>query len=131
MSGETTLEEAGLFLSTRERVAVDIERNVQARLSVLFLKDRITEHFDAIISGVTSFGLFVELLEYFISGAVTIESMKDDQYNFDNHGNKLVGKRTANTYQLGRIVRVQLDHVDMLSKRITFSLVEDNAGKKS
>jgi len=131
LSGETTLDEAGLFLSTRERVAVDIERNVQSRLSVLFLKDRITEHFDAIISGVTSFGLFIELLEYFISGAVTIGSMKDDHYNFDNHGNKLVGERTAKTYQLGRLVRVQLDHVDMLSKRITFSLVDDNANKRS
>ena len=127
LSGETTLDEAGAFLSSRERVAVDIERNVQARLSVLFLQDRLTEHFDAIISGVTSFGLFVELLEYFISGAVPIAALDDDYYNFDSRGHKLVGERSANTYQLGQLVRVQLDHVDMLSKRITFSLVDTNA----
>jgi ribonuclease R len=124
LSGKTTLEDAGLFLSTRERVSVEIERNVQARLSALFLKDRITEEFDAIISGVASFGLFVELLEFFISGAIPIESLGDDYYHFDSNGHKLVGERTASTFGLGKLVRVRLDHVDMLSKRITFSLVE-------
>ncbi len=127
VSGKTTLDEAGLFLSGRERVAVDIERNVQSRLSVLFLQDRLTEEFDAIISGVTSFGMFVELLEYFISGAVPLESIKDDYYTFDSKGHKLIGERTAKAYQLGELIRVRLDHVDMLSKRITFSLVDAKA----
>lgn len=124
LSGPTTLEEAGLFLSSRERVAVDVERNVQSRLSALFLRERVTEHFDAIISGVTSFGLFVELLEYFISGAVPIKEMADDYYIFDSRGHKLVGERTAKTYQLGSLIRVQLDHVDMITKRISFSIVD-------
>jgi ribonuclease R len=123
--GKTSLEEAGLFLSARERVAVDIERNVQSRLAALFLRDRVNEHFDAVISGVTSFGLFVELLEYFISGAVPINEMKDDYYNHDGKGHKLVGERTGKIYQLGDLVRVQLDHVDMLTRRITFSLVDE------
>jgi ribonuclease R len=123
LAGKTTLDEAGLFLSNRERVAVEIERNVQSRLAALFLRDRITEHFDAVISGVTSFGLFVELLEYFISGAVPVKDMEDDYYNHDSRGHKLVGERTAKTYQMGDLIRVQLDHVDMISKRITFSIV--------
>ena len=85
----------------------------------------MTEHFDAIISGVTSFGLFVELLEYFISGAVPIREMDDDYYIFDSRGHKLVGERTAKSYQLGSLIRVQLDHVDMITKRITFSIVDE------
>lgn len=125
LPGKTALDEAGLFLSSRERVAVDVERNVQSRLSALFLRERVTEHFDAIISGVTSFGLFVELLEYFISGAVPIREMDDDYYIFDSRGHKLVGERTAKTYQLGSLFRVQLDHVDMITKRISFSIVDE------
>ena len=124
LAGKTSLNEAGLFLSNRERVAVDVERNVQSRLSALFLRDHVTLHFDAIISGVTSFGLFVELLEYFISGAVPIREMKDDYYIHDSSGHKLVGERTGRSYQLGDMIRVQLDHVDMISKRITFSIVD-------
>ncbi len=130
LAGKTTLDEAGLFLSSRERVAVDIERNVQSRLAALFLRDRVTEHFDAIISGVTSFGLFVELTEYFISGAVPIRDMDDDYYNHDSRGHKLVGERTARTFQMGDLIRVQLDHVDMIAKRITFSIVDDEAAKQ-
>ena len=128
LAGKTSLDEAGLFLSNRERVAVDVERNVQSRLSALFLRDHVTLHFDAIISGVTSFGLFVELLEYFISGAVPIREMADDYYIHDGKGHKLVGERTARVYQLGDLIRVQLDHVDMISKRITFSIVDETAG---
>ena len=127
MAGKTSLDEAGLFLSSRERVAVDVERNVQSRLAALFLRDRVDEEFDAIISGVASFGMFVELFEYFISGAIMVKDMEDDYYRHDEKGHKLVGERTGKSYQLGDIVRVQLDHVDMLAKRITFSIVADPA----
>ncbi len=127
LAGKTSLAEAGLFLSNRERVAVDVERNVQSRLAALFLRDRVEEQFDAIISGVTSFGLFVELFEYFISGAVMVKDMEDDYYRHDSKGHKLVGERTGKTYRMGEIIRVQLDHVDMLTKRITFSIVAESA----
>jgi ribonuclease R len=128
LAGKTALDEAGLFLSNRERVAVDVERNVQSRLSALFLREHVAQHFDAIISGVTSFGLFVELLEVFISGAVPIREMRDDYYIHDSKGHKLIGERTNRSYQLGDLIRVQLDHVDMISKRITFSIVDEMVG---
>ncbi len=117
------MAEAGIYLSKRERIAIEVERNVQARLAALFLRDRVNEEFDAIVSGVTSFGLFVELLEYFISGAVMVRDMEDDYYLHDSRGHRLIGERSGRIYQLGQMVRVQLDHVDMLAKRITFSLV--------
>ncbi len=130
LPADTTMAEAGVHLSRRERIAIDAERNVQARLSALFLLERIDEEFDAIISGVTSFGLFVELFEYFISGAIPIRSMKDDYYLFDSRAHRLIGERTNRIYQLGGQVRVRLDHVDMRSKRITFSLVPGRTDKK-
>ncbi len=130
LPADTTLAEAGIHLSKRERIAIDTERNVQARLSALFLLDRIDEEFDAIISGVTSFGLFVELFEYFISGAIPIRTMEDDYYLFDSNAHRLIGERSNRIYQLGGQVRVRLDHVDMRSKRITFSLVNNAPGRR-
>ncbi|MCI5126475.1 MAG: RNB domain-containing ribonuclease [Candidatus Electrothrix sp. AR5] len=117
-------EAAGTFLSARERVAVEAERNVQARLAALYLRDKVTEQFEAIISGVTSFGLFVELADCLISGAVPVNEMKDDYYRYDNKGHKLLGERTGKSLRLGDRVQVQLEQVDMLSRKITFSLVD-------
>ncbi len=124
------LSRAALHLSARERVAVDAERDVQARLSCLFLLEKIGEEFDAVISGVTSFGLFVELTRFFISGAVPIQGMKDDYYLFDSRAHRLIGEHTNKVYQLGQTVRIHLDHVDMQAKRITFSLVHDEPADK-
>jgi len=121
---QAQLEEAGLHLSKRERVAVDVERNTQTRLSALYLLDHIGENFDGIISGVTSFGMFVELLETFISGVVAVSDLSDDYYIFDGQAHKLTGELTGRTFQMGNLVRVRLDHVDMISKKITFALAE-------
>jgi len=121
---KTPLAEAGLHLSKRERVSVDVERNTQARLSALYLLEHIGREFDGIISGVASFGLFVELLDTFISGAISIRDLRDDYYIFDGRAHKLIGETTGRIFQMGNLVRVRLDHVDMLSKKITFALVE-------
>jgi ribonuclease R len=116
------LIEAGLHLSHQERISVDIERNVHARLSTLFFKDRVGEKFQAVISGVTPFGLFIELTDYFISGAIPVQEMRDDYYIHDSRGHRLIGDLTAKTHQLGNLVEVQLTRVDMISKKLYFSL---------
>jgi ribonuclease R len=121
---------AAIHLSKRERVAVDGERDVQARLSCLFLHERIGEEFEAVISGVTSFGLFIELLEFFISGAIPMHAIPGDYYLFDSRAHRLVGERTNNIYQLGQSVRVRLEHIDMRAKRITFSLIDHEQAPK-
>ncbi len=119
------LAEAGLHLSQCERKAIDIERNVHVRLAALFLLDRIGETFGAIISGVTAFGLFIALDGSFINGSVPLKTMTDDYYLHDSRRYRLIGERTNKMYQLGDRVTVRLDHVDLLSKRIIFSLLPD------
>ncbi len=126
---EEDLSQAALHLSAQERMAVNAERDVQARLSCLFLLDRINEEFEAVISGVTSFGLFVELTSLFISGAVPMRSMKEDYFLFDSRAHRLIGERTNKVYQLGQTIRIRLDHVDMQAKRITFSLNQNEPAK--
>jgi ribonuclease R len=118
------LETAGSFLSGRERAAIEVERNVQARLSSLFLRQRVGEIFAAVISGVTSFGLFVELLDCLVSGAIPVREMADDFYHYDTTQHRLLGERRGKRYGLGDTVQVRLERVDMLSKKLTFSLVD-------
>ena len=124
-----TLAEAGLHLSQCERKAIDIERNVHSRCSALFLMDRIGETFGAIISGVTAFGLYIALDESFINGMVPLTSMTDDYYLHDSRRYRLIGERSNRMYQLGDRVRVRLDHVDLVNKRLSFSLVPAAAAK--
>lgn len=115
-----SLEDAALHLSKRERISVDVERNTQSRLSCLFLQDHVGEEFDSIISGVSTFGLFVELLDSFISGAIPAGELTDDYYILDTRAHRYIGERTGRTFQLGDLLRVRLDHVDLLSRKITF-----------
>jgi len=124
-------EEAGLFLSKRERVAVDADREMVARLQVRFMADKIGESFEAVVSGVTSFGLFVELIDVFISGAVAITDMSDDYYHHDEERHRLVGERRGNIYQLGNLIRVTLTGVEVARRRINFKIAENLDGIES
>ena len=131
LTDKKPLGDAALHLSKRERVSVDVERNTQSRLSCLFLLDRIGDEFDAIISGVSPFGLFVELLESFISGAIPVGEMKDDYYILDSKAHKYIGELSGKIFQMGEVVRVRLEKVDILSKKITFSLTDNSEEDKA
>ena len=113
----------GEFLSKRERVAVDAEREMVDRLKVIYMEDKIGESFSGIISGVTSFGLFVELLDSFVSGAVPITAITDDYYNLDEKNHRLIGKKTHKIYQIGDLVTVKLTSVEKARRRISFEVV--------
>lgn len=112
--------EAGTFLSKRERVAVDAEREMVDRLKVRFMEDKVGEIFDGIISGVASFGIFVELIDQFISGAVAITDLTDDYYGLDEKNHRLIGKGTRKMYQIGDLIRVRVKSVEIQRRRINF-----------
>lgn len=120
--------EAGIFLSKRERVAIDAEREMVDRLKVRFMADKTGEVFDGVIAGVTSFGIFVELLDQFISGAVAITDLKDDYYGLDEKHHRLIGRSTGKTYQIGNVVRVRLKSVEIQRRRINFVIETENHG---
>jgi len=117
------LKEAGDFLSNRERAAVDAEREMTERLQVHFMAEKIGETFAGIVAGVTDFGLFVELLEHYVSGAVEITKMKGDYYHFDEKNYRLVGAHTNRVFQVGDLVSVKVVSVDVRQRRINFVLV--------
>jgi ribonuclease R len=119
------LQEAGEFLSKRERVAVDAEREMFDRLKVRYLENKIGETFSGIISGITSFGLFIELTKTMISGAVSMGDLPRGGYEFHEKRHTLIGRLTGKSYQVGDLVTVRLLSVDKRARRINFTIAED------
>ncbi len=118
-----SVEEAGIWLSRRERLAVDAERNVNDRLAALYMTDKVGDEFDAVVSGVGSFGCFVELVEIMLSGAVALTEMRDDYYEVEEKSHRLIGRRHGKIYQIGDLIRVRLISVDQRRRRLNFSIV--------
>ncbi|MBU0673874.1 MAG: ribonuclease R [Proteobacteria bacterium] len=118
-------DDAGLFLSQRERVAVDAERDIIARLQAWYMAKHLGEEFTGIISGVAPFGLFIELLESMISGAIPIGDLTGDSYELDDKNHRVLGRGTRRVLQVGDLIRVRVNEVDLQRRRINFVLVEE------
>lgn len=110
--------------SVRERVAEEAERETDDLKKAEYMKEHIDEIFDGIISGITSFGIFVEL-ENTVEGLVRVSSMDDDYYQYDEAHYQFIGERTKKTYKIGERVRVQVVGVDVSQGKIDFILVEE------
>ncbi len=117
-------KEMGTFLSARERVAVTAEREMNDRLKIRFMHTKIGETFQAIISGVTGSVIFIELLNLFVSGGISLSSLKDDHYIYDAKHHRLTGKHSGRSFQIGDPITVGLLDVDLRRNRIYFSPVE-------
>ncbi len=122
---KSKLLDAGDYLSKRERVAVDAEREMVNRLKAQYMARHIGDSFPGIISGVTDWGLFIELDDLMVSGAIPLANLAGDYYVLEDKMHRLVGKRTGNRYQLGDLVIVRVASVDLLSYRINFVMEED------
>ncbi|MDR1339086.1 MAG: ribonuclease R [Prevotellaceae bacterium] len=109
--------------SLMEQRAVDAERASIKYKMIEFMEDKIGEVYDGLISGVTEWGIFVELIDTKIEGMVSVRSMKDDFYCFDEDNYRIVGQSSGITYTLGDKVTVKLTNADLLQKHIDFQLI--------
>ncbi|HMK52607.1 MAG TPA: ribonuclease R [Thermodesulfobacteriota bacterium] len=109
-------------LSERERVAMEAEREILNRYRVRFMRDKIGEEFEGIISGVMAFGFFVELRDIFVEGLVRMTSLHDDYYQYHEKKYCLVGERTHKTFRIGDKVKVRVERVDLERRHIDFGL---------
>src|SRR5579883_578152 len=116
--------------SQTERRAEEAERDVDERYKCAWMEQHVGAQFDGIITGVTSFGLFVELNESKVSGLVHVSQLPSDYYHFDPIGHLLSGERTRARYRLGDEVRVQVLRASMEDRKVDFRLVE-NAVRKA
>lgn len=116
------VEKAALQSSERERAADEAERAVEDLKKVEFMAERIGEEYEGIVSGVTAFGIFVEL-ENGIEGMVRVSYMTDDFYHFDEKRYMLIGERTKKSFRIGDVVRVQVMKADLVDKKLDFVLI--------
>jgi len=118
------LPEMGRHLSERERKATDAERELTEWKKVRFMAGKLGESFRGYVTGVQSFGLFVELEEVYVQGLVHVSSMTDDYYLFDEKAHHLKGENTKKAYRLGDKVEVQVVRVDLERRQIDFGLLD-------
>jgi ribonuclease R len=118
------LPEMARHTSERERRADDAERELVQWKKVRFMADKVGDEFEGYITGVTAFGLFIELIEHFVEGLVHISTMADDYYRFVDRVHLLRGENTAKEYRLGDKVTVQVVKVDMERRQVDLGLVE-------
>jgi ribonuclease R len=109
--------------STAERRAIEAEREVTDMYRAYLMRDRVGEEYDGVISGLTSFGVFVEVREPFIEGMVRVESLGDGAYDFEEDVYRLRGRRSGRTFSLGDPVRVRVENVSVARRRIDFALI--------
>jgi ribonuclease R len=117
------LDEVARHTSERERIAVEAERETDDVKKVEYMLDKVGEVFDGIVSGVTSFGMFVEL-ENSIEGMIHISYMVDDYYNFNEKQYCLIGERTGRVYRIGDPVRVKVMGASKQDRTIDFQLIQ-------
>jgi len=110
--------------SMTERRADDATRDVADWLKCEYMLDKVGENYPGIISGVTGFGVFVELQDVYVEGLVHVTSLQGDYYHFDPVKHCLIGKRTQLQYCLGDLVMIQVARVDLDNKKIDFELIE-------
>ncbi len=110
--------------SEREREAMEAERASEDMKKAEFMKGKLGEVFPGIISGVTGFGLFVEL-ENTVEGMIPLSELDDDYYAYQEDRAAVVGERTRKAYRLGDPVLVRVVRVDTAAGKIAFSLVEE------
>ena len=108
--------------SDRERAADEAEREVEDMKKVEYMADKVGEEFEGIVSGVTAFGLFVELYNG-VEGMVRVSYMDDDFYHFDEKSYTLMGARTRKIYKIGDAVRVQVLKANPDEKKLDLTLV--------
>ena len=115
--------------SVRERVAVEAEREFLDLKRAQLMTRRVGESFDAVVTGVTSFGLFVQPTTVFVEGLVPMAELRDDYYQYDELRAQLTGRRTGKTYRFGQRVRVKLAAANTEKRQLDFVL--ENKEKRS
>jgi ribonuclease R len=118
-----TLPDVARWSSERERVAADAERTSVKVMQIEYMKRHVGDEFAGVISGVTDFGLFVELRDVFIDGLVSMSDLEDDYYIFDEKNYSLRGRSKGRVYRLGDPIRVQVMRVDPERRSLQLAVV--------
>ena len=123
---EPILHDLGTDTSFTERRASEAERELLEWKKVRFMEERVGEEFDALVISTTKFGFFVELTDLFVEGLVPMETLPGDRYLYHENGRKIIGERSRKIYSIGDQVRVRLDRVDSVERKLQFAIAGDS-----
>ena len=116
------LEKLCKHCSEMEKKASQAERDSIKYMQIKFLQNRIGEIYDGVVSGVTEWGLYIEIISNKCEGLVKISSLKDDHYFYSEKKYALIGYRTKRSYQIGKKVKIKITKVDLEKKQVDFIL---------
>lgn len=116
-------EELSLHCSENERRADEAERDVELWLKCYFMLDKLGMEYDGIVSGVTSFGIFVQVNTLFIEGLIHVTDLDSDYFQYDEVKNELRGERTDICYRISDCIRIQVHRIDLDARKIYFHLL--------
>ena len=120
----TIWDALGVHCSANERRADEASRDVEAWLKCYFIRNKIGEEFTGTISGVTQFGIFVQLDDIYIEGLVHVTELGADYFQYDDARHELRGERTGKRYQLTDRVTVEVSRVDLDARKIDLTIVQ-------
>jgi ribonuclease R len=118
-------EELCKHSSQMEKKAADAERASVKYKQAEYLRDQVGNVFSGVISGVTEWGMYVEIIENKCEGMIRLRDISDDFYTLDEKNYAIIGQRKKKVYQLGDEVTIRVKNVDLTKKQIDFSLVQD------
>lgn len=122
-ANESIYEEKCKHSSNMEYLATKAERDSIKYMQIRFMQDHENEEFVGVISGVTDWGIYVEIISNKCEGMVRIRDIKDDYYEFDESQYAIIGRETKNMYQLGDEVVVTVKETDLVKKHLDFNLI--------
>lgn len=123
--------EIGTHLSMTERRADDATRDVEQWLKCEYMRDKVGETFDGVISGVANFGMFIELADVFVEGMIALRDLKDDYYVFDDIHHQLKGQRRGKLFKLGDPIKIQVASVNLDDRQMVFVPINHKKPRKT
>jgi len=120
--GHETYNSACDHCTQREILATKAERDSIKFMQIKYMQDKKNKKFNGVISGITDWGIFVEIVENKCEGMIPVRDLKGDYYIYNKDEHSLIGKKTKIKYQLGDSIQVQVKHADLIKKQLDFIL---------
>jgi len=123
ITSESAMEDSAKYFSGQEKKATEAERASIKFMQVVYMADKIGQEFDGIVSGVATYGIFVEITDNKCEGLIKTNNITQDKFIFEADTKKMVGQRFGEELKTGTNVKVKVTRIDMLNRTIDFDLV--------
>ena len=120
---DKNLQKKSVYCSEQENTAVKAERESIKFMQIKYMQDKIGNEYKGTISGVSEWGIYVEIEENKCEGMVYVRDIKDDRYFYNVEEQSLIGKNTKNKYQLGDSVKIEVKKADLIKKHLDFTII--------